>query len=37
MNACHSGRQRTGLTRNQGWVERLLEMGASGFLGANWE
>jgi WD40 repeat protein len=37
MNACHSGRQKTGLTRNQGWVERLLEMGASGFLGANWE
>jgi hypothetical protein len=37
MNACHSGRQMIGLTRPDGWVERCLDLGCRGFLGANWE
>jgi CHAT domain-containing protein len=37
MNACHSGRQTTGLVRADGWVERYLELGCRAFLGANWE
>jgi len=37
MNACHSGRQVIGLTRPDGWVERCIDLGCRGFLGANWE
>src|SRR5262249_47691088 len=37
MNACHSARQDQGLTRAEGWVERMLEFGCSGFIGANWQ
>jgi WD40 repeat protein len=37
INACHSARQAMGLTRADGWVERMLEFGCSGFIGANWQ
>jgi CHAT domain-containing protein len=37
MNACHTGRQMISLTRPDGWVERCLDLGCRGFLGANWE
>jgi CHAT domain-containing protein len=36
MNACHSARREQGLTRVTGWPERLLDLGASAFIGANW-
>jgi CHAT domain-containing protein len=37
MNACHSARRDTGLLRLDGWAERFLELGSTGFLGASWE
>ncbi len=37
MNACPSGRQVIGPTRPDGWVERCIDLGCRGFLGANWE
>jgi CHAT domain len=37
MNACHSSRQALAISRPDGWVERFLEFGCSGFIGANWE
>ena len=37
MNACHSGRQDHGLRRLEGWADRFITFGCSGFVGANWE
>jgi outer membrane biosynthesis protein TonB len=37
INACHSGRMGVALAGIGGWVDRLLPMGCSGFVGANWE
>lgn len=37
MNACHSGRQGEGLSQLEGWADRFINFGCSGFIGANWE
>jgi hypothetical protein len=36
VNACHSGHQSVALVRDDGWVQRLLDLGCSAFIGANW-
>jgi hypothetical protein len=37
INACHSGRQGLALSGLGGWVDRMVQLGASGFIGTNWE
>jgi len=37
MNACHSDRKGTDLSEPDGWVNRFLRFGCSGFIGTNWE
>jgi hypothetical protein len=37
INACHSGRQGLALSGLGGWVARVVQLGASGFIGTNWE
>ncbi|MGI8587378.1 MAG: CHAT domain-containing protein [Chloroflexia bacterium] len=37
LNACHSGRSGLALVGMGGWVDRVLRLGASGFIGGNWE
>jgi CHAT domain-containing protein len=37
INACHSGRQGLALSGLGGWVDRVVQLGASGFIGTNWE
>jgi CHAT domain-containing protein len=36
LNACHSGRQDMAIAGSDGWVQRFLDLGCSGFIGANW-
>jgi WD40 repeat protein len=37
MNACHSGRLSLELSKLEGWADRFVNFGCSGFIGANWE
>jgi CHAT domain-containing protein len=36
LNACHSGRHQVSLAGHDGWVQRFLDLGCRGFVGANW-
>ncbi len=37
LNACHSGRVGAGLTHLGGWAQKLIDSGASAFIGSLWE
>ncbi|MGQ9839665.1 MAG: CHAT domain-containing protein [Anaerolineae bacterium] len=37
LNACHSGRVGAGLTHLGGWAQKMVDSGASAFIGSLWE
>ncbi len=37
LNACHSGRIGAGLTQLGGWAQKMVDSGASAFIGSLWE